>query len=349
MQVYFGLVALILLIHVAGLIACGAGADKRRVDRVNNVLIALGVFSVFALRSTSVGVDLGNYIATFSAGQALETRKMGVEIGYAALNDVVRLLTSDPHVFLAVVAALTILPVGWVIGKTSEGIYLSWILFITLGPFALMLSGLRQGIALAIVFATLPFLARRKVFIPLLLSIMAVAFHASALVFLPAVYFYRMRLTLRASLGVAAAVLAVAFFGEQLVTFVISNVYSTYEIVATGAYRWTLVNLAWWLVLLTLYRRSNARLPNYAGLYILVLVGVLVQALSAFGTNVSRGANYFLQFLAILTPNALSVLEDRRVGTLIAGSLGVAALAYFFLTADQSAYQIVPYKFMWEG
>lgn len=349
MAVYFGLVAWILLLYVARLIASGAGARKPRVDRVNNVLIALAVFSVFALRATSVGVDLENYVARFNTGQALETRKMDLEVGYAALNDMVRLLTSDPHVFLAVVAALTIAPVAWVIGKTSEGIYLSWILFIAVGPFAFALSGLRQGIALAIVFTTLPFLARRKVLVPLLLIIVAVTFHASALVFLPAIYLYRVRLTVMTSFAAAAAVVAVAFFGEQLVATSIDNLYNTYEVVATGAYRWTLVNVALWLALATAYRTVSARLPRYAGIYVLVLAGVVVLMLTAFGTNIGRAATYYLQFFAILAPNALSVVDDHKVGTLAAATLGIIALAYFFMTAGHTAYEIVPYKFMWEG
>lgn len=348
MAVYFGLVAWILLLYVAGLIAGEAGVRKSRINRVNNVLIALAVFSIFAFRSISVGVDLDNYVAHFNQGELLETRGKNWEVGYAALNDTVRLLTSDPHVFLAVVAALTILPVAWVIGKTSEGIYLSWILFVTVGPFAFMLSGLRQGIALAIVFATLPFLARRKILIPLLLIIVATTFHQSALVFLPAVGLYRVRLTLKTSFVIAAAVVVVAFFGEQLVELAIGSLYDTYEVVATGAYRWALVNGALFLALATLYRPVSARLPRYAGIYTLFLAGVLLLSLAAFGTNVSRSASYYLQFLAILAPNALSVMDDLRVGTLLTASLGVVALAYFFMTAGHTAYEIVPYRFLWE-
>lgn len=348
MTVYFGLAALVLFLYIARLIACEVGANKPRIDRVNNLLIALAVFFVFAFRSTSVGVDLDNYIARFNLGQAVNTRKMDLEVGYAVLNDGVRLLTSDPHVFLAVVAALTIAPIAWVVGKTSEGIYLSWILFMTVGPFAFMLSGLRQGIALAIVFATLPFLARGKILLPLLLVIVAATFHTSALLFLPAVYLYRVRLTPKTVLATAVALIAVTFFGEQLVTVAITNLYDTYEVVATGAYRWALVNAALWLALVTLYRSLCSRLPSYAGLYVLVLVGVLLLTLSQFGTNVSRGATYYLQFFAILAPNALSVVSDRRIGTLLTVMLGVTALGYFFLTADQTAYEIVPYLFKWE-
>lgn len=349
MAVYFGLAALIVFLYVGGLLACELGACKHRVDQVNNALIALAVFLLFALRSTSVGVDVDNYIARFSTGRALENRKMGLEVGYAALNEAVSLFTSDPHVFLGVVAALTITPVAWVIGRSSEGIYLSWILFMTVGPFAFMLSGLRQGIALAVVFASLPFLARRKILIPLLLVAVAVTFHSSALVFLPAIYLYRVRLTPRAVLTTVMALFVAALFGDKLLAFAITNLYGTYEVVATGAYRWALVNAALWLALVPLYRSLSVRLPSCTGLYVLVLSGVVLLTLARLGTNVSRGAIYYLQFFAILAPNALSVVKDSRAGILLSGTLGVMALTYFFLTAGQTAYEIVPYMFKWEG
>lgn len=349
MAVYYGLVAFVFILYVAGLFAVAAGARKSRVTRDNNVLIALAVFSVFALRSTSVGVDVQNYIERFNMGRAIETRKMDLEIGYAALNDGIRLLTSDSHIFLAVVAVLTIAPVAWTIGKTSESVYLSWILFITVGPFAFMLSGLRQGIALAAVFATLPFLMQRKVVVPLLLVVVAVTFHASALVFLPAVYFYRVRLTLRTILATVTALIITTFFGEWLVGVAIESLYESYDVVATGAYRWALVNAGLWLAFTVLYRAVCERLPRSIGLYTLVLVGVVLLSLTAFGTNVGRGATYYLQFFAILAPNALSVIADRRLGTWLAGLLSLMTLTYFFLTAGQTAYEIVPYQFKWEG
>lgn len=349
MAVYYGLAALVLLLYIASRIASGVGARKAHVDQLHNALIALAMFSVFALRSTSVGVDIDNYVARFMAGQALETRRMDLEIGYAALNDGIRILTSDPHVFLAIVSAMTIAPIAWVIGKTSESIYLSWILFMTVGPFAFMLSGLRQGLALAAVFATLPFLARRKILIPLLLTALAVTFHASALLFLPAIILYRLRLNPKTVLLAALAFIAVTFFGEEIVTIAISNLYDTYEVVSTGAGRWALANAALWLALTILYRRMNDRLPGSSGLYTLVLAGVLLLALSMFGTNVSRGATYYTQFLAILVPNALSVLEDPVLRTLITVTLGAMVLTYFFLTAGQTAYEIVPYTFKWDA
>lgn len=349
MAVYYCLGAFVFLLYVTSLLVSDAGARKSSVDQVNNVLIALAMFFVFAFRSTSVGVDVGNYVARFQAGNGLETRKMYLEVGYAALIDVVGRLTSDPHVFLAVVAALTIAPVAWAIAKTSESIYLSWILFMTIGPFAFMLSGLRQGIALAIVFATLPFLTQRRTLVPLLLVGAAVTFHASALVFLPAIYLYRIRLTAKTVLATAGLLISVVFFGEQLLAFAIDTLYESYDIIATGAYRWSLVNAALWLTLVALYRPVCTRLPRYAGLYALVLTGVLLLTLAAFGSNVARGATYYLQFFAILAPNALSVTVDRRVGTLLSAMLGALALAYFFLTVGQAAYQIVPYQFMWEG
>ena len=348
MEVYYGLALAVALLYIIRLLVCDAGGRESKVDRINNSLIGLAVFLLFALRSTSVGVDVGNYVARFQSGRDLETRKMALEISYSALNDGIRLLTSDPHVFIAFVAALTIAPITWTIGKTSENIYLSWILFMTIGPFTFMLSGLRQGIALAIAFATLPLLAKRKILVPLLLIGFAATFHTSALIFLPAIFLHRMRLNVRTAFALAAILIVLAFFGEQLVAFAIESVYDTYEVVDTGAYRWSLVNAALWLSLLPLYRPMSMRLPEYAGLFLVVLAGVLLLTLTAFATNIGRSARYYLQFFAILAPNALSMMADRRVRTLLAVVLNIAALTYFFLTVGQTAYEVVPYQFMWE-
>jgi len=208
-----------------------------------------------------------------------------------------------------------------------------------------MLSGVRQGLTLAVVFASLPFLARRQVLLPAVLTILASTFHASAILFLPAIALYRLRISPKTVALVSSAFIVVLFFGEDLVGLAVSGVYDTYEIVATGAGRWALANAALWLALTCLYRRMTGALPAFSGLYVLFLVGVLVLTLSMYGTNVSRGATYYTQFLAILAPNALSVIEDSRLRTLVVVALGGLTLTYFFLTAGDTAYEIVPYAF----
>lgn len=348
MGIYYGLLFLVVLLYTIRLVACQAGASRLVVDKVNNGLIGLSIYLVFALRSTSVGVDLKNYVDRFRTGSALQTRKMDLEFGYAGLNDVVRQITSNPNVFLAIVAAVTIAPIVWTIGKTSQNIYLSWLLFISIGPFSFMLSGLRQGIALAIVFATLPLLAKRKVLLPALMIVGAATFHTSALIFLPAIFIYRLRLDVKTTFAVAAILLAVALFGEQLVDLAIQSVYETYEVTNTGAYRWSLVNMALWLLFVPLYDTVRSSKPSNAGLYLLVLVGVLMLTLSSFATNVGRGAAYYLQFFSVLAPNAISAIEDRRVAVLFSASVAVVCVTYFFLTLSGTAYEVVPYRFFWE-
>jgi len=349
MGVYYALFGLIFALAVSERLFIQAGATQVRLRRQNSRLIALAILLVYALRSTSVGADLENYVPEFESGAALADRKEYIEIGYGLLSVAVRAVSPDVHVFLAVVAGLAVVPIAWVIEKTCENVYLSWVLFISIGPFAFMFSGLRQAVALGLVFATLPFLAQRRTVIPLMLVLVAATFHASALVFVPALIVYRMNLNARFVIGVGTAFIAIVFFGEQLLSAAIGFFYDNYEIVETGAFRWAVANALFWCALTPLYRRMCAKKPQLGGLYPLVLVGVLLLGLSSYGTNIVRVAMYYLQFFVILVPNALSATVDKSVGRLLSLVLVVLVVGYFSLTVSGSSYRIVPYVFRWEG
>lgn len=348
MTVYYALILSVVVFYFARTALVEWGASMALVDKTFNALIAVMTLLLFSLRSTSVGGDVGQYVALFRSGDALGHRKMEVEVGYAWLSDTIHAFTTDANLFLAIMSLFMIIPVAWVFHTSSVNIYLSWLMFITIGPFALMLSGLRQGIALALVFASFPFLINKSVIVPIILTGLAATFHVSALLFVPAVFLYRARLTVGFALATVGTSTLIFLLGDTLLGFVISNLYGSYEVIATGAYRWAALNAVLWAVLATRYRTVYQRFSGFSGLYILTLLGIVLLAFTALSTNAVRGGAYYYQFMILLIPTALQTIRDGRGRILVGGGLSLLAIAYFFTRVVFSQYAISPYSFYWQ-
>ena len=135
-----------------------------------------------AFRSESIGNDTNRYIyyfKIFSSGGIDRSRSF--ELGYQYLNVLIGKLTTDPHLFLIIIASIMYIGTGVYLFKYSKNIMLSLCLFYCVF-FSVYTSMLRQGIAMVIVVYAYELLKEKKRIIAALLIILATLFHTSAIV-----------------------------------------------------------------------------------------------------------------------------------------------------------------------
>ena len=164
-------------------------------DKLFLLLSFILLFGIAAMRDESTGVDLPNYktyYTSYSNLPIIEQIKMNYfEPGYLIYSHIIYLISNGSfRVLMIITSFISYLGVFIFIKNFSNNKLLSVILYICIGYYIAPFSGLRQCIALSMVFISYKFIINRdfKKFIILLL--LAFAFHKSALVFLPAYFLY---------------------------------------------------------------------------------------------------------------------------------------------------------------
>lgn len=139
MYVYY---LLIFLIVIACLIE--KQTNSNRLSR--NIFMI--IFMLFAFRAYDVGVDTPRYIEEYILG---ETYLRGIDIGYATYASFLGSLGLSSRLFLLISSFLLLFPFFMYVKKAGMPRSFTILLYVTIGTFAMQLSGLRQSLAVSII------------------------------------------------------------------------------------------------------------------------------------------------------------------------------------------------------
>lgn len=155
----------------------------------------LAMIVIAALRDPYVGGDTMPYreyfgYASSGSWEYITSPGNGYrrEPGYTVLNVLISKFSSDPQVFLAVVAMLTIGLRFIAMRRASSKLWLSLFIYASFGFFSYSLCTLRQELGITVYFFAFPFLKDKKPIPYFLLTILAATFHRTLWILLP-VYF----------------------------------------------------------------------------------------------------------------------------------------------------------------
>ncbi|MBO4587475.1 MAG: EpsG family protein [Bacteroidales bacterium] len=112
-----------------------------------------------------------------------------MELGYLYMNKLVYKLTSSFSVFLWIYSFIMLILYFRTIDKYSPYLVLS-VLLVLLIPYNQSLFVIRQHMAVAIYFASIPLILERKLFSFLLVAILAFFIHRSSIIFIPVYFLY---------------------------------------------------------------------------------------------------------------------------------------------------------------
>ena len=155
-----------------------------------------------------------NAAPDLSAIPAVLTNPEGKDVGYSAFVILMRCLIGDNvKLFFPLVAAIQALCIALTFRRYSSNYWISLFLFIASTDYiSWMLNGMRQFIAVTVIFACFGWLVRRR-FMPLILAILAVSsFHQSALLMIPVIFVVQGKAwNVKAILMLIATLVMVAF------------------------------------------------------------------------------------------------------------------------------------------
>lgn len=345
-------ILLILFIFVAAGIIHVVPIASGRKNIVFNRIIFIYLYFFCVLRSFSVGIDIPGYILMYD-----ETAKVAwdnwdyvyFENGYIALMKFCNYIGLSARGFFYVVYAIILWPIYHVINRYSVYPLISIVLYITFLYFTFDLTGLRQAIGMSICLLAFTFSLGsgwKNCLFFYLLTFLAITFHSSAAVFLPAYLLARLKLSKR----------IVFIF---IVTFVLCYVFNrvgVQKILELGEHEHYQYNddfrLGLSLVIYFLFAlfgiwtdnnlcKSFTHLRHLNGVCTLMILAAIAAAFLFNGSILLRANMYYLQVFILSVPLFFKTfeLETRLMGV----SLLITVFLFHFFTSELSSFDVTPY------
>lgn len=164
--------------------------DTRKIETIYSGVL---IFLYAALRGQTVGIDLPNYsnnyteISFWSIDDILHNSAsytFSRDPFFWVVMKILTFISSDPQIMIVAVSAIVALSISVLIYRSKTDVLLCFLIFICLRYYSFTFTGLRQAIAMSVLIFAVKYLETKK-FVPfILITLIAAAFHASALVFL---------------------------------------------------------------------------------------------------------------------------------------------------------------------
>ncbi|MCI6066027.1 EpsG family protein [bacterium] len=351
MAIYFVVIIIFIFFSILELKLGQRRKKEKFIIEINafGIMVALAV-----LRSKTVGGDLINYEQSFWEWRNLSFGNIWTiktsNVGFVLLNWLIGRFTDSVYGLMIVLAILTYTFLFWMMKVYSKNIPMSLLIFIALGGFADVFSGLRQTLAVAIVFWSVSRLMKKKYMQYIFWLFIAITIHATAFVgiFYGILVFTKKKnifYTKWLVLIMGTAITAMAGI-PFLVNLYSINDYSLLIVRGEGGKLLLLMSGVLFLCFLRIrhldYQLANIEIVAYNS----CMVGIALQVLALGFSLLTRLTSYYFIFFTILIPNL--VMEKGKNKSMVAITVMLAAIIYgaYIIHIDLSG--IVPYKFIWQ-
>lgn len=345
------------------LLACAFHRDSiRRKNRINHttfsehmaypVILTIFLWVIATLRDLTVGTDIIGYSRVFgnlkyySFAQIPTYHSKDLLFYYGA--KLVSIVTDNVHVWLSLIAAAYLFPHMKLIQRYSKDYLLSFLIILALGFYQFSLSGLRQAVALGLVALSYFCIMERQPKRFIVLVLLASLFHTSAIVFLVAYPFSRLKMGIKQLGFIALAFMGLGIF-RGAVNAAISIV-TSFERFSGYAESTSTLNSSMVFIMLCIilfsgfYVLPKKDIPTQDQYMMnLLILGLGFQIYSSVIAEFFRIAYYFNISIILLIPNVLAQYESNyKIRHLEKVLIYAIFIAYFF---NSTAGMLYSYKF----
>lgn len=318
------------------------------------------LFCLLSFRDITIGVDLKNYkyifetVGAASWGEIFDVFDM--EKGYVLLNKLVFTISNSFQFFLCVVALITMIPLFFLYKNETENPLLTIALFMTVAPFSMYFSGLRQAIAISLMVPAYYFVKKKKL-IPFVLMVFLISlFHKSGFIVLILYPIYHFKIS-TASIWLLGLFLIITWIFRAPIFSFVMDIIGGYggrydDIQDTGAYAM--------LILFVVFAVYSYVIPDpkkmsddTRGLRNVLFLVIAIQVFASVSTVVMRMNYFFLILIPILIPKIVEIRKTEWVQ--MANLSEVVMVGFFFAYFFYGAYMgedilnIFPYLSIWGG
>ena len=324
--------------------------------------LSMDVFMLFfllmlSLRGLQCGNDTIQYFRLFDEYGVISIRTIFEnqvnEIGFKMLIRIVNVIAGNYQIFLAVTALLCVCPLWYFYRKESEIPLLTIALFLTVAPFTMYFSGIRQAISMAMGILAWYAVKKRRIVYFLAVVFLAIQFHTSALMLLLLYPMYYAKITKKWIWFVIPCIALVYVTRQVIFDALLMFLWKDYEQTEeTGAIMILLL-----LIIFSIYSYAvvddEALDRDTMALRNILLLSVVLQIFAMLHPLSMRMNYYFLIFLPILIPKIAKRANTKYKSVT---ELSVVVMIIFFygyfirnMLIDNDGLNIFPYIPFWEN
>lgn len=331
--------------------------NKKYGKKIFMILVCLQLILLCGLRSMTVGIDTYAYVNSYypnvirTALNANFFRVFNREIGYYSLTKLVSFISTEYPILLIVVSSIPLILLCITVYKYSKDVVLSMTTFIALRPYAFLFTGIRQSIALGICFYSYRFI-REKRFIPFAACVViASTFHTTAIVFLLAYAFNKIRLNTQ-NFVIIILMLPVVFMLRNPILTMFNPFLGQLRYHYSGDISFedglgTILVYSMIFIIGLMHRKQIVQRDEKSDiLFLLVLLSIFFYTLGYIMSPFTRIAMYFGWFIVLFLPQITSTFKVDRERVLVRFGLYLIMFIQFLYFGPGST--LVPYKFFWE-
>ena len=334
------------------------------------IIFGVSFFLLLALRHPDMGVDLKDNIFTGKKGYCTMFELIGrmswkdvfteqvahYERGYIIFYKIVSLISKDRQAIIIACALINAVCTSIFIYKTSKQSFFATIIYLALPSFLILLSGLRQGVAIGITMLAFLCIKEKKWLGFILLVLLASTIHASSIIFLVAYPLFYIKQTGIVKL-ISIAVLPVVYIFRTPLFNLLSGIFKEDAVAQeNGALTLFLVFVLIYIFLLIIGNQENKMVNGCINLFFMACI---CQAFGGIYMTAMRVGYYFMIYACIAIPNAIA---DEDGGTLRLSSRQKLAVKFVIFAAflafglytlysaqkDVTWYETNPYRFFWQ-
>ena len=324
-------------------------------------MCAIALIFVMGLRSRYTGsMDTYMYSRMFNAAishsdlisflkskDVMENFWLFSEIGFYVYIWLVSKVFADAQWLIFITSAFVVFATAKFISRHSEDYLISWITFICLGLMTFAMNGMRQSLAMSICLLSYGYVKEKKPIRFLLVVLLAVLFHKSAIIFLLVYLMRNMKLDVKSFACITVGVTAFLLFAQK-VAFLYDSLsgedYAESESFESGGVVTILIYLIAVAGMLLRYRKLQN--PEKFLPFALIIMGLSLYLGRFLSTQIyERISYYFAYFLMLCFPVILKD-PDPKMRYSIRTVFFVFSIALFAYRIYSGAFS--DFKMFWQ-
>ncbi len=324
------------------------------------IIMGICVFFVIALRGNSVGTDTLRYAKeyvrngiNYFSGDFFSIKN---EFGYKLLIMAGNYVGLPWRGFLFIVSAAECIVFVRFIMKYCYHEFYGIYFFITIGFFAMSLTGMRQAVAVTLLLIASELAIKKKLFPFIIVVLLAFTVHYTAICFLPCYMVFQLKYKSKKSL----IIFIILPFIVRIFSFAFRSVFMMFALDKYNEYGYFTamnysisfsVELVAILILIgcgiCLYLSDEKISQKNYQFFIMTSLYVCSIELSHAVYMATRLSYYFSFFMIVMLSNAITELKDTRIRFIAYVLLTALPFIQFMMTIPKSSLGINPYTFFW--
>lgn len=319
------------------------------------IFIFIILTAVSALRGETVGTDMINYIPRYMIishsnwnDLILLSYDLDFEIGFVLFCKAISILNpNNTQVFIIITSMIVSFGFYKFISKYSVIPFLSLFIFITYGYWINSFNIIRQSLAISILIWGISLWQEDKKILSFLMSILAISFHISSLIFLFICFFKKIKFSDFIFVISLFIIVGLFIMPRSLLVMLISLTPFGWYADRTGSGEHTFIVLLLIFLVTYILKIKISRFDKNIDLWLWMLSFALMANVLAFDIGLfERVMKFFLVCLLIIIPDLCYIYRKKFINFLFCFCVLIAFSCYFYLilmVSPESSSNTFPY------